>query len=190
MTTRRLDIGPGKYRLDGFETVDCLPGPRVDHVADARRLPFPDGTFSLVHASHIIEHVPWHDTAALLTEWVRVLAPGGVLEVWTVNAYKVAKALVDYEEDRGWHGPTLGPGTWRDDWIHGDPYRYCAGRFYAYGRTNKPGDPNWHKALFTPRSLRAAFAAANLNHVREMDLAEIRAGRHPFVNLGVRGVKC
>ncbi len=189
MVGRRLDIGPGKYRLDGFETVDCLPGPRVDHVADARRLPFPGGTFALVHASHIIEHVPWHDTAKLLTEWVRVLAPGGALEVWTVNAYKVAKVLVEYEETGFWRGPTLGPGTWRDEWIQGDPYRYCAGRFFAYGRTDKPGDPNWHKALFTPLSLRAALRQAGLVNVREMDLSEVRAGNHRFINMGARGEK-
>lgn len=186
---RKLDIGPGKYRLDGFETIDCIKRPGIDHVADARSLPFPDGSFGLVHASHVIEHIPWHDGSALLAEWVRILAPGGVLEVWTVNAYKVARVLVEYEETGLWRGPTLGPGTWRNDWIQGDPYRYCAGRFYAYGRTPNAGDPNWHKALFTPKSLSAALTTVRLVHVREMDLSEVRAGKHHFVNMGVRGEK-
>lgn len=188
-TVRQLDIGPGKYRLPGFETVDCAPGPRVDHVSDARRLPFSDASFSLVHASHVIEHIPWYDTEALLREWTRVIAPGGALEVWTVNAYKVAKVLVEYEETGTWNGPTLGPGAWRHEWIQGDPYRYCAGRVFAYARTRASGDPNWHRALFTPRSLRAALERAGLGDVREMELTEIRAGRHPFINMGVRGVK-
>lgn len=186
---RKLDIGPGKYRLDGFETVDCIKRPGIDRVADARTLPFRDGAFGLVHASHVIEHVPWHETAALLEEWVRVLAPGGVLEVWTVDAYKVAKVLVQYEETGEWNGPTLGPGTWRHDWIQGSPHRYCAGRFFAYGRTDKPGDPNWHKAMFTPNSLWNAFRAAGLDNLRRLELSEIRAGRHLFVNFGMRGEK-
>jgi SAM-dependent methyltransferase len=184
---RRLDIGPGKYRLQGFETFDCAPGRGIDHVGDARRLPFKDATFDLVHASHVIEHIPWYQSLDVLREWVRVLRPGGALEVWTVNGYKVAKALVDYEETGQWNGPTLGPGTWRHDWITGNPVRYCAGRFFAYGRTDKPGDPNWHKALFTPSYLRRLFGYLALSNVREMDLSEIRAGRHPFVNFGVRG---
>lgn len=186
---RKLDIGPGKYRLAGFETFDCIKRPGIDHAGDAQRLPFNSGTFDLVHASHVIEHLPWHRSAEAVKEWARVLQQGGALEVWTVNAYKVAKALVTFEETGKWTGPTLGPGTWRHEWIQGDPIRYCAGRFYAYGRTDQPGDPNWHKALFTPKSLAALFADAGLVNVREMDLSEIRAGRHPFINFGVRGEK-
>jgi 2-polyprenyl-3-methyl-5-hydroxy-6-metoxy-1,4-benzoquinol methylase len=47
--------------------------------ADSCTLPFPTGTFDIVVASHIIEHVA--GPRALLSECARVLRPGGVLRV-------------------------------------------------------------------------------------------------------------
>jgi SAM-dependent methyltransferase len=46
---------------------------------DALRLPFPDGSFTRVVASEILEHVP--DDAGAMREIVRVLAPGGLAAV-------------------------------------------------------------------------------------------------------------
>ncbi|MGO8968690.1 MAG: class I SAM-dependent methyltransferase [Myxococcaceae bacterium] len=42
---------------------------------NATRLPFPDGSFDRVHASWVLEHIP--QTAAVLREVHRILAPGG-----------------------------------------------------------------------------------------------------------------
>lgn len=187
---RNLDIGPGKHRIPGFETLDVVKWPHVDHVSDARTLPFPDGTFQIVHASHVIEHLPWFEIDAAVREWARVLVPGGALEVWTVNAYKLAKAMVAYEETGFWPGPTLGPGTWKDAWVQGDPYRWVSGRLFCYPKLNRGlADPYWHHALFTPRSLAEVFARAGLNGVREMDRSEVRGSDHKWINLGVFGTK-
>lgn len=189
-TVRRLDIGPGKHRLPGFETLDVVKWPHVDHVADCRALPFPEGTFETVHASHVIEHIPWFDTEALIREWARVLRPGGALEVWTVNAYKLAKALVELEETGTWSGPGLGPGTWKDVWVQGNGYRWVAGRLFCYPKLGRGlADPYWHHALFTPRMLSEAFTRAGLVDVREMDRSEVRGHDHKWINMGVRGVK-
>jgi SAM-dependent methyltransferase len=45
---------------------------------------FPGGSFDLVHASHLIEHL--NSPAAFLDEAARVLAPGGLLALTTPNA--------------------------------------------------------------------------------------------------------
>jgi SAM-dependent methyltransferase len=45
---------------------------------------FPDASFDLVHASHLIEHL--NDPASFLGEVSRVLAPGGLLALTTPNA--------------------------------------------------------------------------------------------------------
>ncbi|MBV8092622.1 MAG: methyltransferase domain-containing protein [Acetobacteraceae bacterium] len=42
---------------------------------DAARTPFPDATFDVLIAHHLLEHVP--DDAAVLAEFARVLRPGG-----------------------------------------------------------------------------------------------------------------
>lgn len=183
---RKLEIGPGRKRIPGFETVNVIKTPVTDHVADARALPFEAGVFDLVYASHVIEHLPWYETDDVLKDWFRVLKSGGALEVWTVDAYKVAKALVEYEED---------PTRWvpRDSWgrfgVDSDPFLWCAGRIFAYGRDDGEDSVNWHRALFTTRHLGACFRRAGFKDMRPMDRSEVRGADHGWVNLGVSGVK-
>jgi len=52
-------------------------------VSDATHLPFEDGSFDVVYAGEIIEHVG--DPLEALAEWRRVLAPGGTLILTTPN---------------------------------------------------------------------------------------------------------
>ena len=73
-------------------------------VGDALALPYPDGTFDVVIASEILEHVPDDETA--LAELVRVLRPGGSLVV-TVPRWlpeKICWLLSDsYHANEGGH---------------------------------------------------------------------------------------
>lgn len=51
--------------------------------AEADQLPFADASFEIVFANSILEHVTnWE---ACVEEWIRVLAPGGVLWIETTN---------------------------------------------------------------------------------------------------------
>jgi SAM-dependent methyltransferase len=80
-----LEIGPGTHPYCSPKTTkflekhpDSLDGyPRPDIVADATNIPVADGEFDYVFSSHVLEHMP--DTIRALTEWVRVLKPGGNL---------------------------------------------------------------------------------------------------------------
>lgn len=100
-----LDVGCGVGRYSefwsarGFNVIglDCeqdliaqartnarLRGQQIRfEVGSADRLPFPDRSFDLVYANSLLEHVPNWQTC--LDEWVRVLAPGGLLWVETTN---------------------------------------------------------------------------------------------------------
>ena len=80
---RRLHIG-GKEVRDGWEILDAIPAGHVDHLGDASDLSrFPDGTFTDVYASHVLEHFDTRDDRIVLVlkEWHRVLQPGGTLSV-------------------------------------------------------------------------------------------------------------
>jgi len=65
------------------------------HVGEADALPFPDGAFTAVSARHMLYHVP--DIQAALTEFARVVGPGGTVLAATNGADNLphATALAD-----------------------------------------------------------------------------------------------
>ncbi len=187
---RKLEIGPGAQRIEGFESLNIEPGPHIDHVADAAgTLPFDDGTFTLIYASHILEHVPWYLTEQALREWVRVLQPGGLLEVWVPDGLKIARAFVDAED--GVEDRTINDGWYRFN-PERDPCVWAAGRVFTYGDgppNANYASPNWHRALFSPRRLEKVMRDAGLVDVQRLDRSQVRADDHGWINLGFRGVK-
>lgn len=52
-------------------------------MADARRLPFEDGSFDRLVSQHLVEHLP--DLPVALEEWKRVLAADGIMAMCTPN---------------------------------------------------------------------------------------------------------
>jgi len=56
----KLDLGCGQSPREGFEGVDIVAGPKVKHVVNLWKFPWPWKTDSIceLFASHVIEHVP------------------------------------------------------------------------------------------------------------------------------------
>lgn len=81
----KLNLGCGHKLLDGFVNVDLAgnwSGKQPDVVADVTKpLPFEDGAADEVHAYHVIEHIYRWQTADVLSEWCRVLSPGGLMVI-------------------------------------------------------------------------------------------------------------
>lgn len=75
------DLCAGGWQAEGLEL--CEPSARwgrehrgvTIHTGTLESAAFPDGSFDVVHSSHVIEHVP--DPAAFLRETCRILASGG-----------------------------------------------------------------------------------------------------------------
>ncbi len=94
---RVLDIGAGdgsiseRIRLEGNEVIAfdfpealgaaCRYPKLKTEAGEAHKLPFPDASFDICFAGEIIEH--YEDPDSLVTEWTRVLKPGGSLIVTT-----------------------------------------------------------------------------------------------------------
>jgi 2-polyprenyl-3-methyl-5-hydroxy-6-metoxy-1,4-benzoquinol methylase len=79
-------------------------GSGVVKVGDVLDMPYDDGSFDVVLASEILEHVPQDDQA--ISELVRILAPGGILAI-TVPRWlpeRICWALSDeYHANEGGH---------------------------------------------------------------------------------------
>jgi predicted O-linked N-acetylglucosamine transferase (SPINDLY family)/predicted SAM-dependent methyltransferase len=93
---RRLHIG-GKTAATGWEILNAIAAPGVDHLGNANDLSrFPDGTFDTIYASHVVEHFDYQkELGKTLTEWQRVLKPGGSILVSVPDLEVLAGLLLD-----------------------------------------------------------------------------------------------
>jgi predicted SAM-dependent methyltransferase len=96
---RRLHIG-GKVAAPGWEVMNAIPGPHVDHIGDAADLSrFADRTFSVIYASHVVEHFDYqNELTRTLREWHRVLAPGGLLHVSVPDLDILCRMMLEREK--------------------------------------------------------------------------------------------
>ena len=88
----KLHIGCGKRFIPGFVNIDQVAFPHVDHVQDIHRLPnFADASASVIYACQVIEYFDRETVVEVLTEWRRVLAPGGILRLSVPNFAVISK---------------------------------------------------------------------------------------------------
>ena len=77
VTHLRVNLGSGRYRLDGWTNVD------LDHPADIsgdfRDLAFHD--LDELNMSHVLEHISWRETVPLLTQLRGWMRPRGILTI-------------------------------------------------------------------------------------------------------------
>ena len=92
----RLHIG-GKARVDGWHILDVQPGEHVDFVGSCSDLGrFSDRSISEIYASHVLEHLSYQfDLHRALTEFARVLVPGGVLRVSVPDLTTLCELFLD-----------------------------------------------------------------------------------------------
>lgn len=181
---RFLEIGPGETRLGPeWETVDCRQRPGVDRVGvwgEHQALNYMDCTFDLVYASHVLEHVPWFQTATALKDVHRILKHSGAFEVWVPNFEYLVQCYLRRRCGDDWR-------KFNDE---SDPMLWLNGRLFTYGGPDGLDDPNWHRAVFDERSLQDHLYDAGFKLIERIDGKENPRGHdHGPINLGMRALK-
>lgn len=152
-----LHLGCGEDYRDGEHNVDAVASVDPDevHDLDEHPWPWPDGSFTLIRAYHVLEHLEYVETA--LRECARVLVPGGRLETrWPVGLDAIADP--DHEHVWTWRTPEFycGARHWDTDvglevverdvelWPAGsNNWMAAAEKFYWQMRMRKEGPGPW-----------------------------------------------
>ncbi|MDD5169200.1 MAG: methyltransferase domain-containing protein [Syntrophales bacterium] len=89
-----LHLGCGNSLLPGIINCD-LYNPNADLQVDSTDLSmFADNTIDLIESHHMIEHLSFSDTAKAMTEWNRVLRPGGLLIITCPDLTRICRKWI------------------------------------------------------------------------------------------------
>jgi predicted SAM-dependent methyltransferase len=158
-----IHVGCGEIDSPEFVNVDAQPYPHVHFVSDdiTDLSMFDDGSADLIYLCHVLEHVRRREILDVLTEFRRVLRPGGVLRLSVPDFDR----LVEMYEDIGRNpdgviSPLLGS--------HANEY-------------------DVHFWIFTAGSLSAMLRRSGFTEVRTWDPA--RSEHHAFEDWASRSVE-
>lgn len=108
---KRLNLGCGGKREEGYVNVDLFSGPTVDEVFEFDEIPYFDGTIGGINSEHSLEHVGWERADKALQEWWRVLKPGGQLMLKIPEVEDCFKKYIETPPDqvavRQWYKYTV-----------------------------------------------------------------------------------
>jgi predicted SAM-dependent methyltransferase len=73
----RLHLGCGSKHFYNYINVDLWISEATDVICDITKLPWPDNSADLIESYHVIEHISHRKVKDTLSDWFRVLKPGG-----------------------------------------------------------------------------------------------------------------
>lgn len=91
----KLNIGCGKIYKEGFINIDAYDSTVADKIMPANNLKFPSNSVDKIESLQLIEHLGLFNAIYALSEWFRVLKPGGDLLIETPNLEKSFKKFIN-----------------------------------------------------------------------------------------------
>jgi len=189
LTERKLEIGPPSSGItpDGepdWHTVDAVAHYGPTYVArwGHEPLPIASNAYDRVHASHVLEHVPWWLTQDALREVYRILKPGGWFTIWVPDALKLIQEFLNDPDgyarrESDWPCAGLNPAQ--------DPWVYLNARVFWGARPGELGqEQHFHRALFGCDVLTRLLMNAGFTDVKKLERAEQDAG-HGWMEIGL-----
>ncbi len=125
---------------------DGDPNVNPDFVCDLRMIPEPPDYFDIVHSRHVLEHFWYDEHPKVMQEWVRILKPGGEMQIEVPNLMFAVDCLKRTQED-----PEYDPGMYP--------------MLQIYGQQTGDSDNEIHKWAFTQRSLESLFQFVGLEDI-------------------------
>ncbi len=81
----KLHVGCGKIYKEGFINIDAYDSTVADKIMPANDLSFSSNSIDEIESIQLIEHLGFFNAIYALSEWFRVLKPGGYLLIETPN---------------------------------------------------------------------------------------------------------
>jgi len=176
VTAPALDLARAEIGKRGLSTVDFAVG-------DVHALDFPDGTFDVVHAHQVLQHVG--DPVAALREMRRVTRPGGVIAVrdsdyaaftWFPEIPELTDWLALYQRLARANGGEPDAGRRLLSWARAAGYRDVTATSSTWCFANE-ADRAWWGSLWADRLRLSAFGEQALaGGVSRADLERLAAG--------------
>lgn len=101
---RKLNLGCGNKRLEGYINADIMKIDGVDEVFPLYEIPYRDNTISEISTEHALEHVSLECAKQAIQEWFRVLEPGGKLNLYIPDLELCCEGYLEGNNDRKING--------------------------------------------------------------------------------------
>jgi predicted SAM-dependent methyltransferase len=166
---RILNIASGsnpEKKIHGAN-IDCSRIGQPDFICDARNLSiFPNSHFTIVRASHILEHFKPEEIVSVLREWIRVLHEDGELHIAVPNAKIILEELASGQIRKS-QEPSF-------DFLNTTA---PIAQIYGLGYEHENTDPRWrHHIIFTYELLRLYLEKLGMQEVEIISKQEDFAG--------------
>jgi predicted SAM-dependent methyltransferase len=148
----KLHLGCGKRYIPGFVHIDIAEFPHIDYSVGIDKLPMlANDSVDLIYCCHAFEYFDRTQAAAVLSEWCRVLKPGGILRLAVPNF----EALIKVFAERGELELILGP---------------LFGRIVV--QTSQGAATLYHRTVYDYKSLERLLLQSGLRSVRRYNWRE------------------